>query len=124
MNPYTGDMPIEIGGERLTLCFTWDALARVRAELGAEGQTKAFTGEIEPLCTLVSIGLASHHPEWTPERVRKGSPPVLPTVEAVQMALTAAYFGNEGVPKDLPENPQEPPQTRLNRLWRRLLGRG
>lgn len=123
MNPYVGDMPIDVGGERLTLSFTWDALARIRSELGQEGQTKALTGDTEALCVLVAIGLACHHPDWTAERVRAASPAVVPTLEAVQKALAASFFGAEGAPKEQSENPPQPPQTRLNRLWGRLLKR-
>lgn len=122
MNPYVGDMPVDIAGERLTLAYDWKALARIRAELGAEGQTEALSGNPEKLGLLVSIGLERHHPEWTPDKVLKASPFVIPMVKAVEQALVVSFFGPEGVPKE-EENPQMPPQTRLNRLWRRLLKR-
>ncbi len=123
MNQYKGDMPITIGGEQFTLCYTWDALARVRSELGEEGQTEAFSGNMEKLSVLISIGLAAHHPDFSAQHVFEASPPVIPTIKAVELAMTASFFGPSGMPKELDENPTPPPQTRLNRLWRRLFER-
>lgn len=125
MNPYTGHAPISIGGQRMTLAFDWSALARIRAELGADGQGRALSGDLPALAALVAIGLARHHPDWDAETVAAASPPINPTIEAVQAALVSAYFGPAGMPKEPePENPPVPSETRLNRLWRRLTGRG
>ncbi|OAN53896.1 hypothetical protein A6A04_13470 [Paramagnetospirillum marisnigri] len=124
-NPYTGDAPITVDGQRLTLCFDWAALARIRSELGAEGQAMALSGDLAALADMVAIGLSRHHPDWDDQRVFAASPPVNPSVDAVQAALVAAYFGPQGAPKEPePANPPMPPQTRLSRLWRRLTGRG
>jgi hypothetical protein len=54
---------------------------------------------------LVSIGLARNHPDWTADRVFAASPPIRPTVRAVEEALNALYFGPEGPPKGALENP-------------------
>lgn len=120
-NPYTGDMPIDIEGERLTLAFDYRALARVRAELGATGQAKALAGDVDLLPRLIAAGLQRHHPEWTEARVAEASPPIVPTVRAAEAALLAAYYGPDGEPDE--ENPRRPPETPLRRLWRRLTGR-
>ena len=124
-NPYTGETPIEIGGEELTLVFDWRALARMRAELGEDGQVRALGGDVEALAQLVEIGLARRHPGWDAGRVLDASPPLMATVDAVTKALNAAYFGPGGPPEDPPENPPKPTrETRSRRLWRRLTGRG
>ena len=120
MNKYIGTTPIDIEGQQLTLAFTWDAIARVREELGDDGQAKALAGDLEALSVLVAIGLSKHHGDWTADKVRVISPPVYPTTNAVEVALTAAYFGPNGVPEDQePENPKVPLLTRLKRLWQR-----
>jgi hypothetical protein len=120
---YLGERPIEIGGERLTLVFDWAALARIRADLGSDGQTRAVQGDLEALAAVVAHGLARRHPDWTAERVQDSSPAVMPTIAAVDAALLAAYFGPSGPPAEIPTS--DPPQrtaTRLRRLFARLIG--
>lgn len=124
-NPYTGDTPVEIGGQRLTLAFDWAAFSEIRASLGREGQALALAGDLKALAALTAIGLKRHHPEWDAAMVTGHSPPVMPTIKAVEAAMTAAWFGPDGLPKEEPkENPQQPPRTLFGRLWRRLTGRG
>jgi hypothetical protein len=127
MNPYMGDMPLEINGERLTLAYTWEAVSRARAELGADGLALAQNGDLSKLAAFAAIGLARHHPDWTAERIFEASPPIVPTTNAVEEAWLAAHFGLAMKPKekkDDAENPLMPPPTRLKRLWRRLSGQG
>jgi hypothetical protein len=121
---YLGERSIEIGDERLTLIFDWAALARIRAELGSEGQTKAVNGDLDALAAVVAHGLARRHPDWTAERVRDASPAVMPTIAAVDAALLAAYFGPHGPPQEAPaSNPLTRAATRLKRLCARLTAR-
>lgn len=122
MNPYTGDMPVDIDGERLTLSYNWAALARIRAELGLDGQARALSGDLDKLATLIAIGLACHHPDWTPHRIKEASPPYYPTIKAVEDALLAAYHGINGVPKEPEKNPPKPSRILSKWLCRRLLG--
>lgn len=125
MNRYTGDMPVEVDGQRLTLAYTWTAIARIRSELGDDGQARALAGDLPSLAAMVSIGLAQHHPEWDMARIHAASPPIIPTMRAVEAALEAAWFGPDGLPKEVPpENPPVPPRTLFGSLWRRLTGRG
>lgn len=121
-NPYTGETVLEVGGQRLTLVFNWDAIARVRAELGNDGQAKALAGDIDGLATLVAIGLAKHHKDFDAEKVKAISPPIMATVKAVETALIAAHYGPDGMPDEGEDaNPQTPPlKTLLGMLWRRL----
>lgn len=121
-NPYTGDTSIEVEGQRLTLVFNWEAVARVRSELGNDGQAKALAGDIDGLATLVAIGLAKHHKDFDADKVKAISPPIMATVKAVEAALIAAHYGPDGMPDDSEdENPQLPPlKTLLGMLWRRL----
>ena len=124
-NPYTGDVPLEIGGVQLTLVYDWRALGRMRAELGKDGQAAALSGELKSLAVLVEIGLHRHHGDWNAARVTEASPPVMVTIDAVEKALSYAYFGPKGAAEEEPgENPQKPSSkpTLLSRLWRRLIG--
>lgn len=121
---YLGERPVEIGGERLTLVFDWAALARIRADLGADGQTKAVQGDLDALAAVVAHGLARRHPGWTIERVREASPAVIPTIAAVDAALLAAYFGPHGPPaQDDASDPFPLTATLWRRLYARLRGR-
>lgn len=123
VNPYTGDTPVDVGGQRLTLAFDWRALAQVRSEIGIEGQAQALAGNLEFLPRLISIGLMRHHPNWTAEMVAEASPPLMPTIKAAENALSAAWFGPDGAPDESSdENPPQPPQTLFGRVWRRLIG--
>ncbi|NFV79995.1 hypothetical protein [Magnetospirillum aberrantis] len=125
VNPYTGDTPVSIGGRRLTLAFDWLAISAVRTDLGADGQAAALAGDLYKLASLIAIGLRRHHPDWTGDMVVAASPPVVPTIKAVEAALAAAWFGPDGMPKEpAKENPPEPLRTRCARLWQRLTGRG
>lgn len=124
MNPYTGKTPIIIEGMELTLVFDWEALACIKAELGAKGQALAMSGDLEALATIVSIGLKVNHPEFTKDKVWNASPAVYPTIKAVESALVAAYCGPDGLSEETSENPQQPPETKSNWLSRRLSGQG
>lgn len=125
MNAYTGEIAIDIAGERLTLVYDWAAISRLRCELSEEGQAKAMSGDLDALAVMIAAGLARHHKEWTVDDVKQASPAIVPATKAVQAALVAAHFGPDGVPQaGVEENPLGPPQIRLRRLWRRLLGRG
>lgn len=124
MNPYTGDAPLEMGGRVLTLRYDWAAISRIRAEMGVEGQVAALKGDLNRLSELVAIGLAVHHPDVDAAAVFLASPPVNPTVRAVDVALSAAWSGPGANDQEERGNPQRPPGTLLSGLSRRLFGRG
>lgn len=122
-NPHTGEVSLQIGGGVQILSFDWRAISQIRADLGADGQARALAGDLEPLATLVAIGLSRHNPDWDAARVTEASPPVMSTIKAVESALAAAWFGPDGLPKDESKaNPPQPPQTQFGKLWRRLTG--
>jgi len=126
VNHYTGDVAIRIGGHDLTLAYDWLAISAIRSGLGTEGQAAALAGDLGKLAELVAIGLRRHHSDWNADCVTAASPPIKPTIAAIETALTAAWFGPDGIPKDMvPENPPPPHQgmpTRCGKLWRRLTG--
>lgn len=120
----TGEVHLDIAGERLTLVYDWRALSRIRSELGPKAVTIALDGDLDSLSKLIEAGLAKHHPDWTADRVMEASPPMNPTVEAVTEALHCAYWGTKEPPEDDGQNPPERKATLSSRLWQRLTGRG
>lgn len=100
-NPYR-ECSIEIGGKKLPLRYNWDAVARINARWvdGAYDLQK-----VDDLAEMVSIGLRHIAPEYSPERVQAESPPIYPTIEGVNKALWACYYGTS---KEFPENPPKP----------------
>src|SRR5688572_12504063 len=110
-NPYR-EASIQIEGKRLPLRYNWDALARIKARWPDEVYD---LHSIDVLEEMVSIGLYHVDPSFTPERVRKASPPIHPTIDGVSRALWAAYWG---AVKEYPENPQKPGLvTQLKKLF-------
>ena len=90
----TGTKMIKIEGKPYCLRFTWAALAEVAGKYGDnpnlfEPETVAFVG---------SAGMREKHPEMTPDRIMKLSPPLIPFANDVQEALKLAYFGDAPIP--------------------------
>jgi len=120
-NNYTGEVPIKIGRETLTLVYDWEALSVIHTRFpGAEIGALISDAGPRALAAMVAIGLARHHPEWTEAEVMKASPAVRPTVNVVVRAINIAYHGSEDLPEDVAPNP---PMRRLIRWVARLLTR-
>lgn len=115
-NAYRAQVPVEIGGRHLTLQFDYEALAAIRTQIGNDARVLELLRGSDPraFSTLVTIGLARNHPDWTEDRVFKASPAIRPTVQAVEEALNALYFGPEGPPSEATGNP-------LTRIVRRAM---
>jgi len=112
MNPTTGEKVIAINGERLTLKFTWKAIAEVEAK---HGDTPNLF-EPETVADVAAAGLRDRHPEMTAERIMELSPPLVPLARDVQEALQYAYFG----PEELPAVPGQKKSRMRGGLWRLL----
>jgi len=92
----TGEKRIKIDGKTYFLRYTWKALVEISDKYGDnpnlfQAETVAFVG---------SAGMRAKHPEMTSEKIMEISPPLIPFANDVQEALTWAYFGDQGVPKD------------------------
>jgi hypothetical protein len=48
----------------------------------------------------MSCGLLKHHPELDKEAIIQWSPPLMRSIMVIDKALSYAYFGNEGAPKE------------------------
>lgn len=106
-NSYTGETPIEIEGKRLTLQFDWRALGAVKTAFPDIEFADLLRGDRpEALAAVLAMGLNKRHPgEWTVDRILDASPPVAPTILALNDALNAAYYGPKGPPKEVTANP-------------------
>ena len=120
MNPVMGEKVISLDGKRLTLRYTWRAIAEVEAKHG--DMPNLF--EAETVASIASIGLSDKYPEYTAERIMELSPPLIPFARAVQEALQWAYFGKE-TPSAADDGEQKKSRLkggwwqRLKRLFRR-----
>ncbi len=113
MNPVMGEKVVSLDGKRLTLRFTWRAIAEIEAKHGDMPNVM----DAEVVASVAAIGLREKYPEYTAERIMELSPPLIPFAVAVQEALQWAYFGKE-IP---PEAAEGQKKSRLKGgLWRRL----
>ena len=116
MNPITGEKVITINGERLTLRYTWKAIAEIEAKYGDNPNLFAP----ETVADVAAAGLRDRHPDYTPDRIMELSPPLVPLAKDVQEALRWAYFGTEEIPQEAGEVKKNQPRDGLwRRLWRR-----
>jgi hypothetical protein len=110
-NPYRGEVFIHLDAKtRLPLKYTWDAIARIR-EQWPEQNFDLY--DPDDLAEIISIGLAYGYPEWTPETIKKASPPIHPMIDAVNRAISLAMFGKE-------VREENPPKPGRETLWSRL----
>lgn len=96
-NAHLGVAPLKIGGETWRLCFDWEALASVKAELG-HNMAEISIGSLSTpdLAKLVEIGSRRHHGKSLEAAdVMEWSPPIRDVTQAVTLALQYAYFGPE-----------------------------
>ena len=97
MNRMNGEQPVMIGGREYMLRFTWDVLARIKAEFGDGYEQRIFTAvnehDLDQIAVIVSL---ASNGAITVEDVRASSPPIIQTVEAIMSALKYAFNGEEG----------------------------
>ena len=97
-NPHKGEVPLYINGTAYTLMFDWAALSKLKNAFNDEQIDAVINGrDVVLLAEMIAIGLQRHHEGITADEVVTLSPPLVPTVEALDKALTYAYFG--------PDNP-------------------
>lgn len=115
MNPITGEKVITINGERLTLRYTWKAIAEIEARYG--DVPDLF--KPETVADVAAAGLREKHPEYTAERIMELSPPLVPLARDVQLALQWAYFGAEAIPEKQEVKKNRSTGGWWRRLWKR-----
>lgn len=103
-NKYTAEVSIEISGKKHTIVYDWDALATLRSEYKPDIVHDLFKYQKpDLLAEILAIGLKRHHPQMTAKKIKDASPPFIATVDAIDRALTYAYFGADGPPKETGE---------------------
>ena len=114
-----GEKVVSLHGRRLTLRYTWRAIAEIEAKHG--DMPNLFDAEV--VASVAEIGLREKYPEYTAERIMELSPPLIPFAKAVQEALQWAYFGKEIPPEVAEGQKKSRPKggwwQRFKRLFRR-----
>jgi hypothetical protein len=100
MNKYTGEVEIQLGAKKGILVFDWRAIAELQTKLGADAITDMFK-QVKPstIAEILLIGFKKKSPEVTMEEILDASPCLIPTVQAIEKAISFAYFGAEEPPK-------------------------
>jgi hypothetical protein len=120
-NGYTGDVQIPIGGKHYTLRFDYAAISELRSSHD-EGVIKSLFADPDPnqVAEIIVIGLKRHHPEIKIEEILDHSPPLYPSINKIDLALTYAYFGPEEFKKaaeKLELAPGEEPAKKKKMNW-------
>lgn len=103
MNPYTGEVSVNINNLKGTLCYDWKALSAIKAELDVGLIQSANDLDIDQLSVVMEIGFRKKSPEITRKTIIDCSPPVLTMMQLVGQALAFAYLG----PEDRDEKKEE-----------------
>lgn len=102
VNQYRGEVAVEIGGEMRVLRFSWDALARAKADVGDQLFNAVVDMDFDLMARLLTAGLAEAWPEVTADEIRSLSPPVLVIQQALIQALNLAFYGSKEGPAAKP----------------------
>jgi len=123
-NRVKGSTTVEIGGREYTLYFSWDAIAKVEAQIGKEAYDLS---DPNTLAIFAAAGFEAYHPDMTADQIKSLSPPLIPLLKAVNRAYNYSYYGNEIIPEEekAPANPLLPARivTGLKRFFNRLFVR-
>jgi hypothetical protein len=114
-NKLRGTVELIVGEERLTFCYTWDALIKSYDEWG-DGDIDLKNPSV--LIRFAHLGLGEFHPDLTLEQFKAMRAPMLPLANAARRAYTLAYVGfDEG--EMATADPREPGRLRslIERIW-------
>ena len=107
---HTGEYKYKIGDDEFVLVYDWRALSRVQTTYGHDVFRNIFKLPAD-VADILLIGMKTHHPEMTKDRVLDLSPPLFTAIKAIDKALTFSYFGPDGPPKDIGEGDEEGKKT-------------
>lgn len=127
-NPHAGEVALRLAGQDCLLVYDWQAIARLREHVGDVTQVLRLNVDPLRLAQVVAIGLARHHPELDANAVCIASPPLHPTMLAVERAMALAYWGVDGPPKpeagaDADANPPKAQAPKRQTWWPWAWGR-
>lgn len=118
MNPYRGEVALEIGGASRTLRYTWASVQELRREFGPDFDNRISESivalDLDAIAKALVPGLRENWPDVTAEAVTALSPPIALTVNALQRALNYAFNGPAEAAS--PKEPANPPRAALSRL--------
>jgi hypothetical protein len=96
-NAYRGEVAVEIGGATRILRYDWAAIAEMKVIVGGDVVTPLAQAlrdlDLGVSCKALAIGLRAGWPEVTVERLMELSPPIVPTMQAVELAIFHAFHG-------------------------------
>lgn len=113
----------EVGGEPITLRFTWSAIDRIREAWGPEFDARvgeAISGPVP--ADLAFLIEAAGGPKAS--ETMETSPPLGVCCALVMTAWNRAWTGGQPVEAKGDENPPNAPVTWWARLWGRILRQG
>lgn len=96
-NKYTGIVELKIEGKSCKIIFDWEAIGYIQSEWPDKTLKEIDSSKIGNCCKLLAFGLRKHHPEYTEEKLKEISPPILASSAAVNSALLYAYYGAEKI---------------------------
>lgn len=116
-----------------TLVYDWNALARLRKAFGDSIEkvlSKAFAEmDVDRLAKIIAIGLERRHGTVDEAMIRRSSPPLMDTIEALARAFNMAFYGTADPPGDDAEPAASkpaaspPPRSRTRTQSRTLAAR-
>ncbi len=108
-NEFTGDVELQIGGKPHIIRFDWTALSTLKSKFTEADLDQIISGaDLTSLADLLIIGLTRHHPNMTVQQLTDNPPALMPAIEAVEKALTFAYFGADGPPSEATPADEKP----------------
>jgi hypothetical protein len=97
-NKYTGEVSLDICGEKCVLVYDWSAVSRIHSEYaGGDVLKNLRTQPPDVIANLLAIGLEKNNPAMTKDRLMSLSPPLVPMIAAIDKAVSVSYFGADGV---------------------------
>jgi hypothetical protein len=101
-----GDVLLKMNNQSFYLKYDWRAINRLINEIGPkfdEDIAAASAGYETPIiATALSVGLDARHPgQFTVDELMKLSPPLIPSMGAVNDGLMIAFYGSTDPPDDL-----------------------
>ena len=95
-NKYLGTVDFPLGEQTFKLVFDWGAIAEVMSKFGKDVFVDLFRASPDEIAEMLAIGLRASG--ITKAEILKLSPPIVPTAQLIDHAITYAYFGPDGRP--------------------------
>lgn len=122
VNQYRGEVLLAIAGKQHAVRYTWDGIARLKAEFGAEWDAVLSTAlastDLDVVAKFLAIGLRESWPDVTAADVASAEPPIRAAYAAINQALNLTFHGTPEAPAEPVANP---PAISLWSAVRRLI---